>query len=70
MEFKYLGALVIGLIMLVALFAFIKPKIALGGSITENDISIPDPTCYTNCAKKISIEGGNYKDCVKTECTS
>lgn len=71
MEMKYLAAMVIGLILLIALFAFLKPKIDLGKELTdidEKNTGIPDPTCYAYCAMKISKEGGNYEDCVKTDC--
>ena len=71
MEMKYLAAMVIGLIILIALFAFLNPKINLGKNLTdidEKDTGIPNPACYTECAMKISKEGGNYEDCVKTDC--
>ncbi|NOR85586.1 hypothetical protein GQ473_05710 [archaeon] len=55
--------MVIGLIMLIALFGFIKPKIDLGKGLTEEETKIPNPACYTECAMKISKEGGSYEDC-------
>ena len=71
MEMKYLAAMVIGLIILIALFAFLNPKINLGKNlidIDEEDTGIPNPACYTECAMNISKEGGSYEDCVNTKC--
>ena len=68
MEWKYLGAMVIGLILLVALFAFLNPKIDMGKNITNKEPKIPNPACYTECAMKVSKNGGNYETCVKTDC--
>ena len=70
MEMKYLTAMVIGLILLIALFAFFNPKVDLAKDITNNNIKIQNPACYAECAMKISKDGGSYENCIKTDCTT
>ena len=70
---KYVAAIVIGLIMIILLYAFLNPKINQAQGITgvnDGKTGIPNPACYTNCAMEVSKNGGSYKSCVAKDCDS
>ena len=69
MEMKYIIAMVIGLIVLIALFTFFKSKVDMTKDIIhideEGNTGLPDTSCYAKCTFTSINEGENYDNCAK-----
>ncbi len=78
MEIKIIAYIVIGILVLIALWNFVAPKtdadspaFNIFGTIFGKDgdaIDIPNTQCYSECSMEILTSGESLESCLATKC--